>query len=357
MSPSTSPTPDPKIIQWILDTRPLWPIPQMEKSRDQVQELPNVASRAFSLITEEQKTSVLKYYHRRDAKMALASILLKNLVVAKFSGIPWKSIKLQKSELGKPIYVPDKSKSPAPASIEFNVSHQAGIVSLIAAIGYEEKVEVGTDVVCVSERGTRDGEMVDQDGFFAWVDMHAEVFAASEVRFMQRGPIPLNEFGIPGTIVAGGDKIEQCEKRTGSVKVKIRDGDREKEEALECKRVIEVKFRRFYAMWCLRETYVKMTGEALLAPWLKELEISKVKAPAALPGQLNEESLKPGEIGKDFHIRFKGKEVTDVKMELSALGRGYMVGGAVRGRVGLEMGSWVELNLEKDIFEVAEGNP
>jgi 4'-phosphopantetheinyl transferase len=29
----------PKIIQWILDTRPLWPVPKKEKTKDEVQEL------------------------------------------------------------------------------------------------------------------------------------------------------------------------------------------------------------------------------------------------------------------------------------------------------------------------------
>lgn len=312
------------------------------------------ASRAFALITADQKASVLKYYHLRDAKMALASILLKNLVVAKFCRVPWPDIKLQKSPLGKPIYISQYSYAP---SIEFNVSHQAGIVSLIAVTNGRGKIEVGTDVVSVSEREERDGSMVDEDGWFAWVDMHSEVFAGSEVEYMKKGPIPLDDFGISGTLVGGGEKIEKCERRAGSVSVRIREGEKEREESITCKKIIEVKMRRFYAMWCLRETYVKMTGEALLASWLKDLLISDFQVPATSKNVLDEASLEPGEVAKEFRIRLKGKEVDGVKMEVSALGGGYMVGGAVRGGDGdLEMGKWLELDLERDILRVAEGN-
>lgn len=34
----------PQIIQWILDTRPLWPIPTKENRREEVQELKTVVS-------------------------------------------------------------------------------------------------------------------------------------------------------------------------------------------------------------------------------------------------------------------------------------------------------------------------
>ncbi len=43
--------------------------------------------------------------------------------------------------------------------------------------------------------------------------------------------------------------------------------------------VIEAKLRRFYTFWALKEAYVKMTGDALLADWLRVLEFRKVRAP------------------------------------------------------------------------------
>lgn len=292
--------------------------------------------------------------------MALASILLKQLVVAKFCHIPWSDIRLQKSPLGKPIFTPPPSS--LAKSIVFNVSHQAGIVSLIAVIDGKgikgnSEIEVGTDVVSVDEREERDREMVDRDGFFAWVDMHSEVFAESEVEFMKRGTIPLEEFGISGAIIGGGEEIERCERGKGSIFVRVWEGESEREEVIDCRKIIQVKLRRFYAMWCMRETYVKMTGEALLALWLKDLEISDFKVPMAAEGVLDEASLEAGEVAKEFRIRLKGEEVKDVEMELSALGRGYMFGGAVRGGGDdLEMGKWVEVDFERDVLEIAEGN-
>ncbi len=110
-------------------------------------------------------------------------------------------------------------------------------------------------------------------------------------------------------------------------------------------------------MWCLREAYVKMTGEALLAPWLKELEISDVQAPDAASDVHGSTSLVEGGAVKNLNIFFKGAKVTDVKMELLALGPAYMVAGSVKipkGETTLTMGPWRELNLEEDILAVGE---
>jgi 4'-phosphopantetheinyl transferase len=128
---------------------------------------------------------------------------------------------------------------------------------------------------------------------------------------------------------------------------------------LESNAIIDAKLRRFYACWCLREAYIKMTGEALLAPWLKELEISDVIPPSAKTGIEEKESLEEGEVVRDFTIHFKGKPVTNVKMELVALGKDFMVGGAVRPAanlegLGLKIGTWKHLELEKDVLAFAE---
>ncbi|EHK97514.1 hypothetical protein M7I_6723 [Glarea lozoyensis 74030] len=300
----------PKIIQWILDTRPLWPVPAKEKKQDEVAELKTVASRALALLSDSEQASVLKYYHVRDAKI-----------------------------------------------------HQAGIVSLIAAVGFKNQVDTGTDVVCVNERESRDSEYIQKSGFFDWVDIHGEVFSESEISFMKLGPILPSDLGIEGEFMGyGKDRISRCQRRGGEVAVNVKRGDHEEEVNVKTSKVIDVKMRRFYAMWCLRESFVKMTGEALLAPWLKELEILDVQAPTVKEGHLTKESLEQGGVQHEFRIIFKGKPVTDVRMELSALGEAFMVGGALRARDPDErnaavMGSWQELDLEEDILKPAESNP
>ncbi|KAK4913981.1 hypothetical protein LTR66_017180, partial [Elasticomyces elasticus] len=37
-----------------------------------------------------------------------------------------------------------------------------------------------------------------------------------------------------------------------------------------------VRMRKFYTSWALKEAYIKMVGEGLLAPWLRELEFEGV---------------------------------------------------------------------------------
>jgi 4'-phosphopantetheinyl transferase len=66
-----------------------------------------------------------------------------------------------------------------------------------------------------------------------------------------------------------------------------------------------------------------------------------------------------GEVVRDFTILFKGRKVTNVEMELSALGPAYMVGGSVKIPKEIpdfSMGSWQQLDLEDDILAVAERN-
>jgi 4'-phosphopantetheinyl transferase len=297
--------------------------------------------------------------------MSLASYLLKHLVIAKYCKVSWANTRLSRTANGKPCYIPSKSEEPEHdhVTFDFNVSHQAGLVSLIAAVGFEGQVDTGTDIVCVNERESRDTEYVQKSGFFDWVDMHGEVFAESEINFMKLGPVSLSDLGIKGQSMGyGEDALSRCQWRGGQVATKVRNGEREEEVHVETSKVIDVKMRRFYAMWCLREAYVKMTGEALLAPWLKQLEILDVQAPAAKEGDLVRDSLEFGSVQRDFRILFNEKPVVDVVMELSALGEGFMIGGAVRTKNARDqdmavMGSWQELDLEEDVLALAEGNP
>ncbi|KAH7317836.1 hypothetical protein BKA65DRAFT_108783 [Rhexocercosporidium sp. MPI-PUGE-AT-0058] len=307
----------PRIVQWFIDTRPLWPVTK-SNARDEVQQLKNVASRALSLLTEPEQTSVLKYYHLKDAKMSLVSHLLKHFIITKCS-IPWSRSTISRDEKGKPCFKsgPDTDH----VILDFNVSHQAGIVSLIAAIGFKG-VSVGTDVVCVNERLQQDYAHISKYGFDDWVDVHADVLADSEVAFMKSAPID--------------DRYRGAET------------------------VIEKQLRRFYAIWCLREAYVKMTGDALLAPWLKELEILDVQSPAAKEG-IDAVSLEEGEVIRQFANYFQGKAVTNVKTELTALGTQYMIAGSIRipkehKDSGVNLGKWQKLDLERDILCFAEAS-
>jgi 4'-phosphopantetheinyl transferase len=296
--------------------------------------------------------------------MSLASHLLKHLVVTKYCNVPWSKSKLSREpKHGKPCYIPEGAGDHV--RIDFNVSHQAGVVSLIAAIGFKGRVDVGSDVVCANERLVHDHSNIGKEGFFAWVDIHEDVFAESELNHMKLSPVSARELGLVDGEIDGyaKDAVSRCQWRNGKLNIKTVRGDGAAEESVDLSSnvVIEAKLRRFYAMWCLREAYVKMTGEALLAPWLKELEISDVQSPAAKEGIRDPLSLEVGEMAQEFKIYFKGKPVKDVNIELSALGVAYMVGGSVRAanaaeRPSAAMGKWLELHLETHVLDVAEAN-
>lgn len=153
---------------------------------------------------------------------------------------------------------------------------------------------VGVDVVSPLERRDRDLQLLDNEGWASFVDIHADVFGAGEVTTLK------------------------CIDPVRSV-----DG---RDDAL----------RRFYALWCLREAYVKMTGDALLASWLGDLEMRGF-AP-------------PGETSVPQEVWFKGERVRGVDVRLSKLLEDYMVATAVReGKDGtsVETGDFESLDIQQ----------
>lgn len=305
----------PVIVQWIVDTRGLWP------SAEKTAQLETVAARALALLTEDERKAVLRYLFVRDAKMSLASHLLKHYVVSKFCEVPWWETKITRNAKTKPVYV-DTATGKSP--VEFNVTHQAGLVALVASYGYEG-VDVGVDIVCVSERRDRDHTAIGREGWPSFVDMHADVFAPSEANYLKYQVLSANP-GLPA-----GATAEQ---------------------------VTDVKLRCFYTLWCLREAYVKMTGEALLAPWLKVLEFRNFKPPQ--PATSFEASNEDGsDVVREHDMWFKGSKVEDANVCLRSLGPDYMTCTAVRTPeqrevgLGLDLGPFEVLRVD-DILEFAE---
>lgn len=267
---------------------------------------------------------MLKYLFVRDAKMSLASHLLKHYAISKLLSLPWFSTKITRNSKTKPIYT-DPSTGTSP--IDFNVSHQAGFVAIIAAAGYEPgEVDVGCDVVCVNEREARDHKVIETEGWASFVDMHADVFAPGEASYLKYQILS----AIPGALPAGAS---------------ARDKN-------------AFKLRCFYTLWGLREAYVKMTGDALLAPWLKVLEFRNFKPPQPQPvmGAGRED-------GEDMvrveDIWFEGRKVQDANVRLRSMGPDYMTCSALRTPkqreigLGTELGAYEVVEMD-DILEWAE---
>ncbi|KAK3310977.1 uncharacterized protein B0T15DRAFT_426777 [Chaetomium strumarium] len=357
-----SPAEQPILAQWILDTRSWFP------EVTSTQQLETHAARAFSFLPPSARTAILRYYHPRDAKMALASALLKHYAVAKLSHTPCNNNNpdgaFTRDARTKPVYI-DPATGAQPVS--FNVSHQAGIVAIIAVAGYhppppprtapssstnereagqaeagaEVGVEVGVDVVCTSERRARDHAMIARDGWPAFVDMHADVFAPGEVAYLKHRVLLRMASSVGGG--GGAPTTEQ---------------------------LVDVKLRAFYALWALREAYVKLTGEALLADWLRELEFVDFRpprptagweVPAREGGGQEDRDGEDAEVIRRIDIRFKGNKVEDVNMCLRSVGQDYMIATAVRtpGRkedgLGWGLGPYEILSLE-EVLDFAESS-
>lgn len=180
----------------------------------------------------------------------------------------------------------------------FNVSHQAGLVVMLAVHNPPAGLAIGVDIVSPFERRARDHESIAADGWSPFVDMHAEVFCPREVTSLKQLPVT-NSLDRP--------------------------------------------LRYFYALWCLREAYVKMTGDALLAPWLGELEMRNFAPPEDMEGTQQD-------------VWFKGQRVENVLLKIQDLMGEYMVSTAVKageGGEGVELGEFWGLRMD-DILEFGE---
>ncbi|KAI1124862.1 phosphopantetheinyl transferase [Nemania abortiva] len=307
-----------EVIQYLVDTRKLWP------AATQTSHLETEASRPFALLTPDERTKVLKYYFVADAKMALASHLLKHWVVSKYCGVPWRETKLSTDKNGKPVFRDAAGRQP----VVFNVSHQAGLVALVAAHGYDaanggdsSKVDIGVDIVCVNEREKRDHQMIRTQGWAKFVDMHADVFGRSEAAYLKTGLAA----AAPAAYAA------------------LRTEDERR----------DYKLRAFYTLWCLREAYVKMTGEALLAEWLGDLNFQGFAPPE--PGAAFAQSADddPRQVIRTHDVVFKGAKVDDANICIRALGPDYMTCTAVRtpeckqDALGWELGPFEFLTIDE----------
>lgn len=252
------------------------------------------ASRALALLTDQERASVLRYHFVRDAKMALGSALLKRHVISSLCDIHWSLAQFTRDAHTKPVFRLADDSEP----LLFNVSHQAGLVALFAVHRPTPGLSIGVDVACPSERRTRDHEYIKKDGWPRYVDMHESVLSPSEVRRLKQLP--------------------------------FHDMDR--------------KLAYFYTLWCFREAYVKMTGEALMAKWLAQLEFRYFAPPGETPPE-----------GGDLEIWFQGEQLKDVDVRMEWFSNDYTVCTAVKAaseNMRTE-GPWILLDVDQ-VLESAE---
>ncbi|KAL1880287.1 hypothetical protein Plec18167_003690 [Paecilomyces lecythidis] len=339
------PSPPLSLTRWYIDTRPLTTptLPLLETLQPADQE------------------AVQKFYQLPDRHMSLASNLLKYLFIHRTCRIPWSEITISRTPAPhrRPCFIVPSHKQKDTPNVEFNVSHQAGLVALAGCVlpvsssestsssdaGKETQAtqidifskspnpasapiqsipQVGIDITCVDERSRRrkDPLPATPQALAEFVDIFAEVFTARELDTIKK---------IPETKASGPEELAQA----------VHEG-----------------LRLFYAYWALKEAYIKMTGEALLAPWLKGLEFTDVVAPGPVGGGEGSMFSEPYTGVKTW---LYGKRVEDVRVEVVAFETDYLIATAARGgQIGAGSGNdaWRALermDLEKDVAPCAKG--
>ncbi|KAL2832851.1 hypothetical protein BDW59DRAFT_156998 [Aspergillus cavernicola] len=301
-TPASKPTPPPTLTRWYIDTRLL---------TSTTSTLP-----LLSTLQQTEQTTVQKFYHLKDKHMSLASNLLKYLFIHRICRVPWSSIVISRTPdpHRRPCFIPpltsEKKKKKneegewgeaedavTTTRVEFNVSHQASMVAIVGTTipsnGNDKGApEVGVDITCVNERRNRSGPEGGRSlaSLHKYIDIFTEVFSAGEMEDMRR--------------------LHGASSTTGTSE----------------SRLVDYGYRLFYTYWALKEAYIKMTGEALLAPWLRELEFSNVVAPEAEDG-----GGRFGEPYRGVRTKLYNELVEDVRVEVVALEGDYLIATAARG--------------------------
>lgn len=297
-----------KVFRWLLDIQSLWPAPIGGSQSPQSTAhwaTGTTAQRALALLTEGERAKALRFYRPNDAKLSLGSNLLKHRAIADICRVPWSEAVSSEGAHKKPCYKP---VGPSSMTLGFNVSHHG---SLVALVGYPgESVQLGVDIVRMNWE--KDYTTVMKDGFEAWANVYEMVFSDREIKDIA-GFVPPTQ------------RTQQDE--------------------------IRAKLRHFYAHWCLKEAYVKMTGEALLASWLKDLEFRNVQVP--MPASQTHASGQVegdwGQICGGVEIWFYGKRVTDVKLEIQSFREDYMIATA-SSSMETDLAVFTELDIERDVY-------
>jgi 4'-phosphopantetheinyl transferase len=318
--------------------------------------------------------------------MSLGSALLKRLFVHKTLAIPWKDITFGRKrdpKHGKPCaLLPPTSpgSSPIPAPIEFNISHQAGLVALVGCKTATLDAEIGVDIVCVNERN--DYRTIDEEGFDGWIDMYSEIFSHEESFDMKYNAdaFPLLDGTIVSPALLQAHRHDRCTKRNEALRIKLPNRE---ERTFDSDLLIDAKLRRFYTFWCYKEAYIKLDGEALLAKWIPRLEFKNVRAPkpgtparCSTHGSWGERvgdaevwftksgnTTGDGPVGVDALNLREGESrmLDDTRVEIQAFEEDFMIGVAAKmrsstieggGRLPEVLTSFKSLHLEEDVMGI-----
>jgi 4'-phosphopantetheinyl transferase len=311
--------------------------------------------------------------------MSLASALLKRAYIARSTSLPWPSIEFSRkldSTLGKPYWVapPREPRAGHPNTvwpkIDFNVSHQNGVVVFVGVCHYGDSdgVQVSVDIVSPNERN--DLTNIASSDFATFVSTYDTMFSESElfslaytlpekasIRQLSGASVPVAQLGRLDRTIACGRTLSIPSSGGGT-------------ETILSDLIVEEKLRTFYAAFSLKEAFLKLGGEGLAADWIQSCEFQGVRAPSKggvprcnLAGVWGGTITGGGRDGSDrshneeLEVSLRGKEVKDVRMELQSYEEDYLICTMTRPASILGPGArfpeWQRTNLERDIWDLA----
>jgi 4'-phosphopantetheinyl transferase len=338
--------------------------------------------------------------------MSLASQLLKYYFIHRTCLVPWNEISISRTPAPhkRPCYIPPAYPSPplSPTdvincpngtktkfrkipNVEFNVSHQASFIAL-AGCEIPDDADVDADALSSTSASTSASIPITignsasrrrrkaNNRVLTTVNpgcspdpstpqVGIDVTCTDESARRRPNSVPTNEQAFADFVNIFSDVFSLRELTTIKFAYLVQPDTRERIKFKSKEEEISARLRLFYAYWALKEAYIKMTGEALLAPWLKQLEFRNVIAPDPVSPysthraeERNGVRIFPNGHQLDQHTDsstratneeggvegwgqpYRGVEtwlhnrrVTDVRMELIAFQENFLVATAVRG--------------------------
>ena len=297
---------EPRVFRWLIDVQNLWPSPLGDRHRPGATAQwgnTDAVKEALGFLPPNEREKALRFFSPRDAKLSLASSLLKHRAVVHACSVPWSDAIVGQDANLKPCFIPSTQWTP---KMEFNVSHHGTLVALVGCAGDMHKL--GVDIVNIDWE--KDHPHIMRTGFPKWARIFDSVYSEREMSDI----------------------------------VGYRTEEREQEAD------ILGKLRHFYAHWCLKEAYMKMSGEALVAPWIQELEFRNVKAPPPLSRTTSTYNAGPwGQTYSGVEIWLHGIQIRNVRLELQAYGEDYLIGTAASNANG-PFTAFENLDLARDVY-------
>jgi 4'-phosphopantetheinyl transferase len=322
----------------------------------------------LAAVSPKERQEILNKYHLSDARMSLGSALLKRAYIAHATGLQWHSIKLGRKlhpTMGKPCWLPPPADGTGRSrwpQIDFNVSHQDGIVALVGICAPAQEYpgdgegQISVDIVSPNERNQL-AKIVDS-GFASFVSMYESMFSGAEIFSLTYTLPPAGYVTLPTGEAIPNLSLGRLDRTIvgGEVNQVELPGGRKLDVPSDA--VLEEKLRNFYAAFSLKEAYVKLGGEGIGAEWIQELELQSFRAPAKAVSPMTwGESLtsNSGELAFTLHR----EDVTDVFVEIQGFEDGYFISTMLKPAKALgdlnAFPSWKIVDVERDIVPTLGG--